>query len=617
MARRHVKRAPFRPPPRLEDEPRASQPALTPGSASPRPSGTRPSPPASRPTAGVRAGPRRGAGRLGPLRLARAALHRQLLLRAGALAGAFLYLIAISAYLLTHGGWPTPDYLIPPLLLFAIALGRGWPFVLDWGPFLVLVLSWQATAGLADQLGRPVHVMGPLRAERWLFRGTIPTVWLQDRLFDPTRAHWYDWAATLQHALHFVLPVALGLVLWLRSRRLYWRYLATVLVLFYLGFAGYALYPAAPPWLAGLQGVIPPVHRVAVETLLRLPASTPVGLAYNHMNPNPVAAIPSLHAALPLLLALLVVHLWGRRTLPVLLYPLTMGVNLVYLGEHYVVDVLAGYATAVVAYLVAWVLPARLPLPRPALPLPSLALPRPLRLAADGALPVLAVASVLVIAATLRPSRPAGHPGPVVPGLQVQAGQSGVLDPVPCDQGTSTSLTAGNILLPVTGRYAVFLFDLDEPACYSLSANASFSAPRMRRLTALAARAPVRLAPFPRPGRGVEYYALRIGRPAPALLAAGLPADHRYLLSVGLADVADLEAAARAVDELEALVLIPEPPTPAAEAGEPEPTPLPMRPPPVLSPVPPPPTPDPVAAPPEPAPTLEPADTAGGGEDEE
>lgn len=520
----------------------------------------------------------------------------RLALRAGALAGAFLYLTAISAYLLTHGGWPTPDYLIPPLLLFAIALGRGWAFVLDWGPFLLLVLSWQATAGLADQLGRPVHVMGPLRAERWLFHGTIPTIWLQDRLFDPTRAHWYDWAATVQHALHFVLPVVLGLVLWLHSRRLYWRYIAAVLTLFYLGFAGYALYPAAPPWLAGLQGVIPPVHRVAVETLLRIPASAPIGLAYTHMNANPVAAIPSLHAALPLLLALVVVRLWGRRTLPVLLYPLTMGFNLVYLGEHYVVDVLAGYAVAVVAYAAVWVLPERLSLPRPALSLPRPALPRPLRLAADGALPALAIASVVVIAATLRPSRPGGQPGPVVPGLQVQAGQGGVLDPVPCDEGASTSLTAGNILLPVTGRYAVFLFDLDEPACYSLSANASFSAPRMRRLTALAARAPVRLAPFPRPERGVEYYALRVGRPAPALIAAGLPADHRYLLSVGLADVSDPEAAARAVDELEALVLVPEPPTPAAEAGEPEPAiPPAMAPPPIPPPTLTPPTPEPDA----------------------
>jgi hypothetical protein len=108
--------------------------------------------------------------------------------RAVALGLALLYLVGVSIYLLTHGGWPTPDYLIPPLLLVAIALGRGWPFVLDWAPFLLLVLSWQATAGVAEQLGRPVHMNALVRGESWLFGGSIPTIELQERFFDSSRA---------------------------------------------------------------------------------------------------------------------------------------------------------------------------------------------------------------------------------------------------------------------------------------------------------------------------------------------------------------------------------------------------------------------------------------------
>ena len=173
------------------------------------------------------------------------------LVRVVALVLTVAYLLGISWYLLTHGGWPTPDYLIPPLLLLGIALRRGWAFVLDWAPFLLLILAWQATAGIADELGRPVHFSGPAEVDFRLFGGRLPAVELQHRLFDPNRAHWYDWAATLQHALHFVLPVAVGLAIWLKRRRTYWRYLLSVMVLFYLGFALYALYPAAPPWLAG------------------------------------------------------------------------------------------------------------------------------------------------------------------------------------------------------------------------------------------------------------------------------------------------------------------------------------------------------------------------------
>jgi membrane-associated phospholipid phosphatase len=524
----------------------------------------------SRPPAGTHRAPARG-------------------LRAVALAAAFLYLAGISAYLLTHGGWPTPDYLIPPLLLLALALGRGWPFVLDWGPFLVLVLSWQATAGLADELGRPVQLDPLIHADRWLFGGRLPTIELQERLFDPASAHWYDWAATVQHALHFVLPVAVGLAIWLRSRRRYWRYLASVLVLFYLGFIGYALFPAAPPWMAGMLGTTDPVHRVAVETVLRLPASAPIGLAYTHFSYNQVAAMPSLHAALPLLLVLVLIRLWGWWALPVLLYPLTMGFNLVYLGEHWAVDVLAGYAVALVAFLLVWILPdyvpRRRPWPRSVLVpgrrvLPAAPRPAPVgvgsarrawpaavrRLAGNATLAAVAVASIAVIAATLRPNRPRDSAGPVVPGLQVQAGQASVLAPVPCAEGGSPSLTAGTILLPITGRYAVYLFDLEDGACYSLSANASFAAPRGDRIAALVNRAPVRLARLIRPRNGVEVYALRTGGPAAALVEAGLPADHRYLLVVLLADVPDLEAAALAVDELTALTLVEDPPV-----GEPEP----------------------------------------------
>ena len=76
--------------------------------------------------------------------------------------------------------------------------------------------------------------------------------------------------------------------------------------------------------------------------------------------------MPSLHAALPMLLALVLVRVWGRWMMPTLLYPLTMSINLVYLGEHWVIDVLAGIALALVAYALIWVLPEALPW-RPAL----------------------------------------------------------------------------------------------------------------------------------------------------------------------------------------------------------------------------------------------------------
>jgi membrane-associated phospholipid phosphatase len=471
--------------------------------------------------------------------------------RGAALVAALAYLLGISWYLLSHGGWPTPDYLIPPLLLLAIALGRGWPFVLDWGPFLVLILSWQATAGIADELGRPVHVEQPAEFDFYLFGGRLPAVELQQRFFDSNEARWYDWLATLQHSMHFVLPVLVGLAIWLVSRRLYWRYLIAVMVLFYIGFAIYALYPAAPPWMAGVQGVTPPVDRVAIATVRHLPTAAPIGLAYTHFNPNEVAAVPSLHAALPMLIALILVRLAGARALPALLYPLLMGISLVYLGEHYVFDVLAGYAAALVAFLLVWALPDALPIRAPSRRIwPRLSVPSSVRLAGNLALPVLAVASVLVISFSLRPDRPADVTGPVIPGLQVQAGQSDVASVVPCGEGAAGSIQVDPRLSEVAENFAVYLFDLDDGGCYVLSASELFPEPWAMRLDVLAARAPVPFTELRRPEGTIGYYALQTGTPAPALIDGGLTAEHRYLMVVWMTGITDAGTAATAVDEV-------------------------------------------------------------------
>ena len=69
--------------------------------------------------------------------------------------------------------------------------------------------------------------------------------------------------------------------------------------------------------------------------------------------PVPVAAVPSLHAAYALLTVLIALS-WRRRVgLALLPYPILMWFSIVYLGDHYVVDILAGVAVALVGWLLA------------------------------------------------------------------------------------------------------------------------------------------------------------------------------------------------------------------------------------------------------------------------
>ncbi len=458
----------------------------------------------------------------------------------------------ITAYLLTHGGWPTPDYLIPPLMLIAVASGRGWAFVADWGPFLLLILSWQATAGLADQMGRPVHLLEPAEADRALFGGYLPTVELQHRFFHHERASWYDWAATLQHGLHFVLPVAVGWMLWVRRRRTYWRYMLSVMVLFYLGFAGYVLYPAAPPWMAGMADAIPPVHRIAPETLGRLGPTAPLSLAYAHLSANEVAAMPSLHAALPLLTALVLMRLYGPRAAPCLLYPLTMGFNLVYLGEHYVVDVLAGFATALLAFALVWMLPDRMPLrvhvPSP----PRWPMPRPVRTVGTLALPAAALVATAVVLGSLRPAPSRGSTAVATPDAPPPVPAALVL--APCDDASERSVAVQELMQGVAGEYAVYLIDLEEVTCYALAADPALPPPLDEVTLAMADEAP---APPDLVALELESgeVVMAAGAPAGPLVAAGLAPERRYALIVRLAEVTDAGEAWRTVQVLAGLTL--------------------------------------------------------------
>jgi membrane-associated phospholipid phosphatase len=98
-----------------------------------------------------------------------------------------------------------------------------------------------------------------------------------------------------------------------------------------------------PPWLAAQQGAIPPLVAISHEVYAN--GIPPVVL--HALDTNPVAAMPSLHMAFPTVCTILVWRLWGIRAgAPMLLYTVLQGIGIIYLGEHYLVDVLAGVALA-------------------------------------------------------------------------------------------------------------------------------------------------------------------------------------------------------------------------------------------------------------------------------
>jgi hypothetical protein len=189
-----------------------------------------------------------------------------------------------------------------------------------------------------------------------LFLGLTPTERLQDWLHDPASSAWYDYATWAVHLSHFLVSTTLLVVLWRLGSPLFRRLLVGLLVLSYAALATYWAYPAVPPWLASDQGHLGEVSRVVhhvwsdagVERAPRLlSAGGGSGGASESPFSDPVAALPSLHAAIPLLLTLTLQGLDRRLTALLSAYTLAMGLALVYGGEHYVFDVLVGWGVRV------------------------------------------------------------------------------------------------------------------------------------------------------------------------------------------------------------------------------------------------------------------------------
>jgi membrane-associated phospholipid phosphatase len=148
---------------------------------------------------------------------------------------------------------------------------------------------------------------------------------------------------------YFWTPHVMALIVWRLDRTRFRPYAAAILGTFYLALVVSFLAPTAPPWLAAEVGHLPPVTRVIDEIGTQLSPAA-YDRAHDAAGPNDVAAMPSLHMAITFVVALAA---WRFNRVAGVLgsaYAAAMGFALVYFGEHYVVDLLAGLFVALVVW---------------------------------------------------------------------------------------------------------------------------------------------------------------------------------------------------------------------------------------------------------------------------
>jgi len=183
----------------------------------------------------------------------------------------------------------------------------------------------------------------PARVDRVIGAGTVPTVRLQRALGRPGKLRPHDYALSCVHWSWFIVPHGTLAYLMLRHPNLYARSAARMAACFDLGCVVYWVLPTAPPWWAAEHGKIPPVRRIMAEAgeSVWKRAWDPL---YHSLQGNPFAAMPSLHFGTSVMAARLLSGVGRRPAALGWAYASTLGFGLVYLGEHYVIDLIAGAA---------------------------------------------------------------------------------------------------------------------------------------------------------------------------------------------------------------------------------------------------------------------------------
>ncbi len=242
-------------------------------------------------------------------------------------------------------------FLFVLILLIAFLTGKAEIFVRDWTPPLFLILMYECLRSIIPKVNPFVHFQPMIKFDQFIF-GQLPNISLQNLLFEAFHLHWYDYLGSLLYSSHFIVPLIIAFIFWLTDRENFENYTFCIIGVSYLAFLTYLLFPAAPPWLAAQSGVIAtPINHVTEIVLTKLSGSLSLPITYKVLKANLTAAVPSLHTAYPILTALFISKKYPKLSLPIIFYALAICFALVYLGEHYIFDIILGIIFALAVYL--------------------------------------------------------------------------------------------------------------------------------------------------------------------------------------------------------------------------------------------------------------------------
>lgn len=226
-------------------------------------------------------------------------------------------------------------------------------------PWLVFACSYDAMRLLPNYKVNPIDTAGLYNAEKSLFgistaAGTlIPGEW-----FNIHNCAAADFMAGVFYLCWVPVPLGFAVYLYLKgNRKMYLRFSLAFLFVNIVGFIGYYIHPAAPPWYVLEHGFTPVLNTPgSVAGLGRFDAlvGVPVFRSIYCNNSNVFAAVPSLHAAYMLVTTIYAVKSRQPKLTVAVFAFICMGIwwTAVYSTHHYIIDVSLGILTTIVALLI-------------------------------------------------------------------------------------------------------------------------------------------------------------------------------------------------------------------------------------------------------------------------
>jgi membrane-associated phospholipid phosphatase len=245
---------------------------------------------------------------------------------------------------------PTPVTLsaasLTPLAVAAATPLGKWRYMAVGAAYMwAFKVTWELPFETRAKARRSVHVRYPIRIDSLLCGGVPPTVRLQRALRDPTRVTPLDRAVAGIYVSWFVPHLILGWIL-LRHPQFMPRAAGRLAATYHLTTPFYWLLPTAPPWCASetrgeMNGEVQRVLRHVIRDLRNQPRKET-----DDAPGNPWGSMPSDHIAAAAITAMALSEMSVGYGILGWSYVILASFAVVYLGEHYLIDVLAGLAVA-------------------------------------------------------------------------------------------------------------------------------------------------------------------------------------------------------------------------------------------------------------------------------